>query len=116
MGKNLPPYPEQFREEKFKVKGCQSQVWLHAESKTNGEIHFDADSDALLVKGLIALLLTVFNDKKPKEILETSVDFIKEIGLEQNLTPSRANGLFAMLKQIKIYAQAFELLKANKNT
>lgn len=115
LGKNLPAYPDEFRDEKFKVKGCQSQVWLHAKLVSSGEVHFDADSDALLVKGLIALLLNVFNDKQPKEILETSVDFVKEIGLEQNLTPSRSNGLFAMIKQIKIYAQAFALLQANKN-
>lgn len=109
-GKELAPYPEEFRDEKFKVKGCQSQVWLHAERGENGIVLFKADSDALLVKGLIAVLLDVFSEKTPEGILNTSVEFVKEAGLDQHLTPSRTNGLFAMIKQIRSYAQAFYLM------
>lgn len=109
-GKKLAPYPEEFRDEKFKVKGCQSQVWLHAERATNGIVMFKADSDAILVKGLISVLLNVFSEKTPEEILNTPLEFVKEAGLDQHLTPSRTNGLFAMIKQIRSYAQAFYLM------
>ncbi len=109
-GKDLAPYPEEFRDEKFKVKGCQSQVWLHADRGANGLVLFKADSDALLVKGLISVLLNVFSEKTPEQILNTSIEFVKEAGLDQHLTPSRTNGLFAMIKQIRSYAQAFYLM------
>ncbi len=109
-GKSLPPYPDQFREEKFKVKGCQSQVWLHAERGADGAVLFKADSDALLVKGLIAVLMNIFNEKTPEEILAVDLSFVKDAGLDQHLTPSRTNGLFAMIKQIRSYAQAFYLM------
>lgn len=109
-GKNLADYPEEFRDEKFKVKGCQSQVWLHAERGAGGIVLFKADSDALLVKGLIAILLNIYSEKTPEEILNTPADFVKEAGLDQHLTPSRTNGLFAMIKQIRSYAQVFYLM------
>ncbi|OQW48564.1 MAG: hypothetical protein A4S09_03980 [Proteobacteria bacterium SG_bin7] len=109
-GKALEPFPEEFREEKYKVKGCQSQVWLHAERGAHGIIIFKADSDAILVKGLISILINEFSGKTPEEILSTPVDFVKDAGLDQHLTPSRTNGLFAMIKQIRSYAQAFYLI------
>jgi cysteine desulfuration protein SufE len=109
-GKELAAYPEEFRDEKFKVKGCQSQVWLHAARGDNGIVIFQADSDALLVKGLIAILLNEYSGKTPEEILKIDVGFVKDAGLDQHLTPSRTNGLVAMIKQIRSYAQAFYLM------
>jgi len=111
LGKSLPDLPENLRTEDAKVKGCQSQVWLHAKLNDRGEIVFQGDSDALLVKGLVALLLNVYSGSTPEEIMTTPPDFLKTIGFEGNLSPSRANGLFAMLKQIRYYATAFGLLK-----
>lgn len=109
LGKVLPELPENKKLEDFKVKGCQSQVWIHARLE-GGRVIFEADSDALLVRGLVALLLRVYSDATPKEILETHPDFVKEIGLESKLSPSRANGLFSMVKQMKYYAMAFASL------
>lgn len=108
LGKQLPDLPDQKKLEDFKVKGCQSQVWMHARME-NGRILFEADSDALLVKGLVALLLRVYSNATPAEILNTPPDFVKEIGLESKLSPSRANGLFSMIKQMKFYAMAFQM-------
>jgi cysteine desulfuration protein SufE len=110
MGKALPDLPENMRTEDAKVKGCQSQVWLHAKLNSRNEIEFQGDSDALLVKGLVALLLKVYSGTTPEEILTTPPDFMKAIGFEGNLSPSRANGLFSMLKQIRYYATAYGLL------
>jgi cysteine desulfuration protein SufE len=109
LGKSLPELPDAKKQDEFKVKGCQSQVWMHARIE-DGRIHFEADSDALLVRGLVALLLRVYSDATPKEILDTPPDFIREIGLESKLSPSRANGLFSMLKQMKFYAMAFQAM------
>ncbi|MEQ1664370.1 MAG: SufE family protein [Bdellovibrionales bacterium] len=107
IGKALPPYPEKFRTDDFKISGCQSQVWLYAEKNSVSQlVHFYADSDALIVKGLIAILLIVYSEHSAKEILDLKPDFINEIGLMEHLTPSRANGLASMLKQIKFYALA----------
>lgn len=106
-GKNLKSLPEDLKTSEALVKGCQSQVWLHARLDEKGRILFQADSDALLVKGLVSLLLEVFQLATPEEVLETPVTFIEEIGLGDHLTPSRANGLFAMIKQIKYFALAF---------
>ena len=114
LGKSLPYLPEEMRTEDVKVKGCQSQVWLHAKLNPQGEIEFQGDSDALLVKGLVALLLKIYSGSTPEEILTTPPDFLKSIGFEGNLSPSRANGLFSMLKQIRYYAAAFGMLK-NQN-
>jgi len=107
IGKALPELPESKKLEDYKVKGCQSQVWMHARLE-GGRIVFEADSDALLVRGLVALLLRVYSGSTPAEILATPPDFVKDIGLESKLSPSRANGLFSMIKQIKFYAVAFQ--------
>lgn len=104
-GKTLAPYPEEHRTEAFKIKGCQSQVWLHP-TVQDGSIHFAADSDASIVKGIIAMLLYVYNDRTPAEILAMKPEFIERIGLTQALSANRANGLSAMLKQIQLYALA----------
>lgn len=107
LGKKLPEYPEEYRNDKYKVQGCQSQVWLHPEFK-DGKIHFDADSDAMIVKGLIALLMRVYNNRTPQEILDNPPDFLTEIGIDNHLSPTRKNGLGAMMKQIQMYAVAFK--------
>ena len=103
IGKKLPPIEESHRIDSNKVHGCQSQVWLHAQY-LDGKVHYQADSDALIVKGIIALLLRLYNDRSPDEIIETNPDFISKIGLDKHLSQNRANGLLAMLKQIKLYA------------
>ncbi len=112
IGKSLPELPDAKKLEDFKVKGCQSQVWMHARLE-DGRIIFEGDSDALLVRGLVALLLRVYSDATPTEILNTPPEFVKQIGLESKLSPSRANGLFSMIKQIKFYAMAFSLQAKN---
>jgi cysteine desulfuration protein SufE len=109
LGKALPNLPENKKLEDYKVKGCQSQVWMHARLD-HGQVVFEADSDALLVRGLVALLLRVYSGATPAEILATPPDFVKEIGLESKLSPSRANGLFSMIKQMKFYAMAFQAM------
>jgi cysteine desulfuration protein SufE len=103
--KELPDYPEDFRTEDFQVKGCQSKVWLHPRKEGN-KLYFDADSDSLFVKGMVAILVRAYEDATPEEILETPADFVKESGLIRNLTPNRANGVGAMLKQLMTYAEA----------
>lgn len=108
VGKILPPYPENFRTDDWKVKGCQSQVWLKPELNEKGEILFHADSDALIVKGLVALLHQLYSGSSAKEILETQPEFISKLDLGQHLSPSRSNGLHSMIKQIKYYAAAFQ--------
>jgi cysteine desulfuration protein SufE len=109
LGKALPDLPDDKKIEDYKVKGCQSQVWIHAKL-AGGKIIFEADSDAILVRGLVALLLRIYSNATPSEVLTTPPDFVKEIGLESKLSPSRANGLFSMIKQIKFYALAFQSL------
>lgn len=110
MGKALPDFPEEHRTDKNKVKGCQSQVWLHA-TLDGDRVAFVADSDAAIVRGLIAILLRVFSGHTPDEILEAEPHFINEIGLSENLSQTRANGLAAMIKQIKFYGLAFKTLQ-----
>ncbi|MFY0675422.1 MAG: SufE family protein [Bacteroidia bacterium] len=107
VGKELGHIEEQYKKEENKVKGCQSHVWLHA-SFNQGKIHFQAESEALIVKGLAALLLRVFNDKTPDEILATQPDFIDAIGMKSHLSPTRSNGLASMVKHIKTYAVAYK--------
>jgi cysteine desulfuration protein SufE len=109
-GKSLPKLPAELYDEKYKVRGCQSQVWLHANLNPDQSVHLSADSDALIVKGLVAILLKVYSEAKPEEILSASADFLKELGFEGHLSPSRTNGFYAMLKQILYYAQAFQAL------
>ncbi len=106
LGKSLPLIDEQFKTEDNIIKGCQSKVWIHAEKKED-KIIFTADSDAILTKGIIALLIRAFSNKKPADILDASTDFIDEIGLKEHLSPTRANGLVSMIKQIKMYALAY---------
>lgn len=107
-GKELAPLDEQYRVDSNKVKGCQSQVWLHASLQEDKCIRFQADSDASIVKGIIAILLSVYDKASPSEVLSTSPDFLDQIGLKQHLSMSRANGLNAMVKQIHFYAMAFQ--------
>lgn len=113
VGKELPAMNDEKKLDEVKVKGCQSQVWLHARLDDQQRIHFEADSDAMIVRGLVAVLLRVYSDATPDEILSTPPDFIKEIGFETNLSPSRANGLYSMIKQIMYYATAFKSLVAS---
>jgi len=103
LGKNLPPMNPAYKTEENLVKGCQSQVWLHAEKK-DGKIVFQGDSDAIITKGLIALVLSIFNEKTPEEIQNTELYCIEKIGLKEHLSPTRANGLDAMIKKIRMYA------------
>jgi len=107
MGKQLPEMPAEFKTEANQVKGCQSQVWLYAELSPEGEMLLRGDSDAMIVKGLVALLLKVYSGANPNEILQTPPEFLRALGFESNLSPSRANGLHSMLKQIRLYATAF---------
>lgn len=107
LGKSLPLIEEKFKTEDNIIKGCQSKVWLQGE-ENNGKIAFTADSDAILTKGIIAILIRAFSNQKPAAILEADTDFIDEIGLKEHLSPTRANGLVSMIKQIKMYALAFE--------
>ena len=106
LGNELPPLDPEFKTEDNLIEGCQSRVWLHAQF-SNGLIHFEADSDAIITKGLIGLLIRVLSDHTPQEILACDVHFIAEIGLTQHLSPTRSNGLLSMLKQIKTYALAY---------
>lgn len=109
-GKALPEMPKELHDEKFKVRGCQSQVWLHAGLTPEKKICFQGDSDAMIVKGLVAILLETYSEATPEEILGASAEFLKKLGFEAHLSPSRANGLYAMLKQILYYATAFQAL------
>ena len=103
LGKSVPIIDDQFKTDNNLIKGCQSNVWLHSEL-VEDKIHFSADSDAIITKGIVAVLLRVFNYQSPKSILEANMDFIDEIGLKEHLSPTRANGLVSMIKQIKLYA------------
>ncbi len=113
LGNTLPEYPENEKTPANLIEGCQSRVWIDAKKEDNGVIHFQADSDALIVKGIVALLMRVVNDRKPSEIANADFYFIDKIGLSEHLSPTRSNGLVAMVKQIRNYAKAFELLEKN---
>ena len=106
LGKSLPLIDEQYKTEDNIIKGCQSKVWVHGE-QNDDKIVFTADSDAILTKGIIAILIRTFSNQKPMDILNATTDFIDEIGLKEHLSPTRANGLVSMIKQIKMYALAF---------
>ena len=110
LGKSLPLINENNKTNDRLIKGCQSKVWLDAQLK-NGKINYTADSDAIITKGIIAILLRVFSNQSPDDILSSNTDFIDKIGLKEHLSPTRANGLVSMVKQLKIYALA---LKAQK--
>ncbi len=110
LGKQWPGLTDAEKVEDLKVKGCQSQVWIKAELSPEKKIIFKGDSDALLVKGLVALALTIYSNETPDTILKTEPNFLKEIGFDSGLSPSRSNGLYSMIKQIKYYATAFQYL------
>ena len=112
LGKDVPLIDEKFKTKQFLISGCQSRVWLHAEMK-DGLILLSADSDAVITKGIASLLIRVLSGQTPKDILESDLDFLKQIGLQEHLSPTRANGLTSMIKQIQLYARAF-LLKSQK--
>lgn len=105
LGKSLPLIDERYKTDENIIKGCQSKVWLHAEAK-DGKVAFTADSDAILTKGIIAILIRAFSGHSPQEILDADTEFINEIGLKEHLSPTRASGLVSMIKQIKMYALA----------
>ena len=107
LGKNVPVIDEKAKTEENLIKGCQSRVWLDCWQE-DGKLHFAADSDAIITKGIISLLIRVYNGQEPKDILASNLSFIDAIGLQENLSPTRANGLVSMIKQIKMYALAFE--------
>jgi cysteine desulfuration protein SufE len=107
LGKSIPLIDQKFKSDDNIIKGCQSKVWLHAE-QNDDKIIFTADSDAILTKGIIALLLRVFSNHTPQEILDAETAFIDEIGLKEHLSPTRANGLVSMIKQLKLYAVAYQ--------
>jgi len=114
IGNEMAPIDAKYKVESNLIRGCQSRVWLHQDF-TDGKIIFEAESDALIVKGLVALLLRVYSNRTPKEILESEPRFIDEIGLRQHLSPTRSNGLLAMVKQMKLYALAYEKISAKNN-
>lgn len=109
-GKKWPGLEDSHKTEDLKVKGCQSQVWIKAELMPDKTIKFRGDSDAIIVKGLVAIALTVYSGETPETILKTEPLFLKEIGFDSGLSPSRSNGLYSMIKQIKYYATAFQYL------
>ena len=116
LGRALPGLPDDKKSDKFKVVGCQSQVWLHASLDGQGQVLFEADSDAMIVRGLIAMLLEVYSKAPPEAIATTPPDFIKELGLESHLSPTRTNGLRSMVEQMLYYAKAFAtVLAARRN-
>ncbi len=107
LGKSLPLIDPQYKTEDNIIKGCQSKVWVHAEMKDN-KIIFTADSDAIITKGIIAILIRVFSNQHPKDIIDAKTDFIDTIGLKEHLSLTRANGLVSMIKQLKMYALAYQ--------
>lgn len=110
LGNSLGEFPEAKKTQENLIEGCQSRVWITADRGQNGEIIFEADSDALIVKGIVSLLMRVFENRTPDEILDADLYFIDRIGLKEHLSPTRSNGLVSMVKQIRNYAQAYKLL------
>lgn len=107
LGKSLPLIAEKYKTDDNLIKGCQSRVWVHAEMKED-RLLFTADSDAIITKGIIAILIRVFSNQPPKDIIAADTGFIDEIGLKEHLSPTRANGLVSMVKQLKMYALAYQ--------
>jgi len=107
LGKTLPLIDDKFKTEDNIIKGCQSKVWVHANMEDD-KVNFTADSDAIITKGIIAILIRAFSNQHPKAIIEANTDFIDKIGLKEHLSPTRANGLVSMIKQIKLYAIAYQ--------
>ena len=107
LGNSLSPLDEQFKVESNLIEGCQSRVWLHAEYRY-GKVLYQAESDAVIVKGIVSLLIKVLSGHTPREILDTHLYFIEQIGLTEHLSPTRSNGLLAMVKQMRLYAMVFK--------
>ena len=107
LGNDQAPLDERYKTESNLIDGCQSRVWLQADYR-GGRIYFQAESDALIVKGIVALLIRVLNDSTPQDILDADLYFIERIGLKEHLSPTRSNGLLAMVKQMRMYALAFQ--------
>ncbi|MGB1268817.1 MAG: SufE family protein [Flavobacteriaceae bacterium] len=107
LGKSMPLIDEQYKKDENLIKGCQSKVWLHAEL-ANDKVIYTADSDAIITKGIVSILIRTFTNQTPTEILNANTDFVDEIGLKEHLSPTRANGLVSMIKEIKMYAIAFQ--------
>ena len=107
LGKDLPLIDTKYKTEENIIKGCQSKVWVHAQLNDD-KLNFTADSDAIITKGIIAILIRVFSGQHPKHIIDADTDFIDKIGLKEHLSPTRANGLVSMIKQLKMYAIAFQ--------
>mgnify|MGYP003336829526 FL=1 len=110
LGKSLPLIDPQYKLDDYLIKGCQSKVWVFAEM-IEDELKFTADSDAIITKGIIALLIRVFSGQKPQDIIDAELSFIDQIGLKEHLSPTRANGLTSMIRQIKLYAVAYQTQK-----
>jgi cysteine desulfuration protein SufE len=108
MGKTLPMIDQKYKTDQYVITGCQSQVWLFADLK-DGRIVFSADSDAIITKGIVNLLIRVLSDQTPEDILEAKLEFIDTIGLREHLSPTRSNGLTSMIKQMKLYAMVYKL-------
>ena len=115
LGNSLPPIAEEYKTLQNLIEGCQSRVWLHADMNGDGRVEFTADSDAIIVKGIISMLIEVLSGHAPKEILDADLYFIDRIGLSEHLSPTRSNGLLAMVKQIKMYALAYEEIASRKS-
>jgi cysteine desulfuration protein SufE len=111
LGNGLPPLDEKFKNDQNIIRGCQSQVWIYAEYR-DGKIFYHGESDALIVKGLVALMLRVVDGQTPSDILKADFQFIDRIGLKEHLSPTRSNGLLAMIKQIRLYAVAYQKLNS----
>lgn len=107
LGKSLPLIAEQYKTEDNIIKGCQSKVWVHAELEKE-KLVFTADSDAIITKGIIAILIRAYSNQRPKDIIDANTNFIDKIGLKEHLSPTRANGLVNMIKQLKLYAVAYQ--------
>ncbi len=107
LGKELPLIDDQYKTDDNIIKGCQSRVWLHADFK-DGKVIYSADSDAIITKGIIALMIRALSDQKPEDIVNADLGFVDEVGLKEHLSPTRANGLVSMIKQMKFYALAYQ--------
>lgn len=115
MGNALAPIDEKYRTPEHLIEGCQSRAWVNAELTDDGKVIYTADSDAIIVKGIISMLVNVLSGHTPDEILGSDLHFINDIGLQEHLSPTRSNGLLAMLKQMRLYALAFKELENRKN-
>ncbi len=112
LGRALPLIDPAYQNDEYKIRGCQSQVWLYAWQE-DGRVHFSANSDAAITKGLIALLIRVLNGQQPADILNADLSFLDQLEMKEHLSPTRKNGLDAMIKQMKLYAMAFQNIEAN---